>query len=421
MTDASTMAPIAEEITALLEGRRMKDPWPVWTQAREEAPAHLLPARASIMITRYEDVRTMMFDTDLYSNAYTTSGTRVQRIMESLEPDVAEMFRQASAFEGLMMSRSDDPLHARLRAITHRFFTPKYVRDLEPVIQGFVDELLAEAAESGEPFDNKVLSQDFALRVMTHIIGTPQVERHLVRHLSDRIALALGSGDPDIIKDAYDAREEFNAYIEEHVIAAHRRDPGSNELAAAMQDASAGDTLSHTELVAMVANLLFGGLETTSSLLTSGLIELLEHRSEWERLVADPALTPGAVEELMRFTSPAQYMSRIARVDHTIGGVEVEQGQTMLGAIAAANRDPRMFEDPDRLDITRKIKQHLALAIGPHYCLGASLIRLEARVYFATLAQRHPGIELAVPVDELEWFRSNPILRAVNEMPMHLG
>jgi cytochrome P450 len=420
MNAVTTQPSLEDELTAVLSGERLSDPWPVWDRARDEGALHRLPQSSRVVVTRYADVKTMMLDGTTYSNKFTTSGSRVAAIMKSLDPPVAEMLKESAEFESLMMSRTDDPLHARLRNVAHKFFTPKYLRALEPVVQGFIDDLLAEHAQGGG-FDNKRVSQDLALRVMTHIIGAPQVDRFLVRDLSDRIALAIGSANPDVIRDAYLARQDFNAYIEDTVIAAYRRDPHSQELAAALMGASEDERLSEVEMMAMIANLLFGGLETTAVLLTGGLIEMLEQRSEWEKLLAEPAKTATAVEELLRWVSPAQWMTRIATRDLELGGEQISEGQTIIGGIACGNRDPRFFEDADKLNVGRKPRQHLGLGTGPHYCLGASLIRLEARLYFGTLLARYPGIEMAVRADELSYEGSNPILRAVAEMPVVTG
>jgi cytochrome P450 len=171
----------------------------------------------------------------------------------------------------------------------------------------------------------------------------------------------------------------------------------------------------------MIALLLFAGHETTTTLLTSGLIELLRHRSEWERLCDDPELVPPAVEEVFRYASPAQWGNRVPRTEIDWDGYRIPEEQTIIVSIAAANRDPRAFDEPDRLAVTRPPRSnHLGLGFGKHYCLGASLLRREVQLAWGELVRRYPKLELAIGFDELEW-SGNPILRSVRELPIRLG
>jgi cytochrome P450 len=409
---------LEQEFTDLLAGRLLADPWPLWRRLREQHPVVRLGD--VVIATRFADVKEMMTRPERFSNRFFVSGSRADAIVASLPPDVARMWREMAAFDSKTMTRNDDPAHDRLRGISHRFFTPKYVGDLEPAIQHFWDDILARAAEEGV-YDHKYAVQDLALRVMAHVIGSPQVDRDHLAGLTARIARYLGTADPEIIRDAYGARQEFNAYIEDVIIGGYRRDPSSNELVATMMDAESADNLSPQELCAMVSLLLFGGVETTAVLLSSGLVEVLDTPDQWRAMCDDPGLVPGAVEEMFRYIAPAQWVNRVAREDFELEGVEIPAGQTMIGGVAAAHRDPSVYDDPERFDIHRRIRQQIGLGLGPHYCLGASLIRLEARIAFTTLAQRFPDLQMTVPSGDLDWSGSNPILRTVREMPVRLG
>jgi cytochrome P450 len=409
-----------QEVTALLRGKRLEDPWPIWARLREEAPVALIDD--AVIFSTYDDVRSMLNDAARFSSKFYITGSRADRIVSQLTDEGKALWREMSAFDGEIMTRTDGERHERLRRIAHRYFTPRRIRELSEAVQEFMDELVEQAAQQ-EVYDHKWLVQDLALRVMTHVIGAPQVDRDLVASYSAPIARWLGTTEEDVIRDARAARQRFNAYIEETIIAAHRRNPGSNELVEAMMEATDDDNLSPTELVAMVHVLLFGGLETTAVLLSSGLVELLQHRDQWELVCSDPDRWVGpAVEELLRYVAPAQWTNRVAAVDiDWHDGFHIATGQTVIGAVAPANRDPGTFERPDTLDITRGTKSHLGLGIGPHYCLGASLIREEARIAFDTLARRYPDLELAIDPADLDWSGSNPILRAVRELPVRLG
>jgi cytochrome P450 len=188
-----------------------------------------------------------------------------------------------------------------------------------------------------------------------------------------------------------------------------------------MMDAQGEDNLSPLELSAMVSVLLFGGVETTAVLLSTGLLELLRHRDQWEWLCKDPvARVPNAVEELFRYVSPAQWVPRTAATDFEIEGVPVPVGQTVVGILAAAHRDPSEYENPNELDITRG-RAHLGLGFGPKFCLGASVVRAEARIAFTTLAQRFPELELAIDPADLDWAGGPPPIRSLRSLPIALG
>jgi cytochrome P450 len=180
-----------------------------------------------------------------------------------------------------------------------------------------------------------------------------------------------------------------------------------------------GDRLADQELTAMFVILLFAGHETTTNLIGNGLVELMRHRDQWERLCADPSLVPAAVEELLRWVTPVQWLGRVATEPFELEGVQIEAGQTVFPILAAANRDPAAFRNPERLDISRPdAKNHLALGFGPHFCIGNALARLEGTVAFATLARRFPGLELA---DEHLGWRGNAMLRGLEALPVRLG
>jgi cytochrome P450 len=417
---ADATALIEDELVALFANERLSDPWPVWDRARTEAPVHILPGRSQVVITRYADVKAMLYDKTTYSNKFDSTGSRVDEILTSLDQETADMMRTVAEFTTLQMGKTDDPQHARVRNVAHRFFTPRYLRALEPTVQAFIDELLATEVGENGVFDNTLVTRELALRVMTHVIGAPQVERHVICDLADRVAVAMDSSDPAVVRDNYYARQEFNAYIEDTIIGAYRSGSAPNELVAAVMDAGQDETLSTVETVALIANFLFGGYETTYALLTGGTIEMLEQRTEWEKLTADHELVPTAVEELLRWVSPAQFIPRIATRDHTLAGIHVPVGQTLIAGLAAGNRDPDFIADAGSLDISRKPRQHLGLGAGPHYCLGSALIRLEARLYFTTLAQRYPNLELATPASELSW-QGTAMMRAPASMPLRVA
>jgi cytochrome P450 len=200
----------------------------------------------------------------------------------------------------------------------------------------------------------------------------------------------------------------------------HRRDPNSvSELVAAMLDAEEEERLTADELAAMFVQLLFAGHETTTNLLAIGTVELLRNRDQWQLLCDDPSLVRNAVEELLRWVTPVQFVNRNAVTDFELGGVSFQKEQSVFLVLAAANRDPAVFSEPETLDVTRAdAGEHLGFGFGFAFCLGTALARLEAEVAFRELTRRFPDAELAT--DELEW-QGFSLLRSLKSVPLRLG
>jgi cytochrome P450 len=179
----------------------------------------------------------------------------------------------------------------------------------------------------------------------------------------------------------------------------------------------AGDRLGADELLTTVILLLVAGHETTMNLIGNGLFALLTNRDQWERLVADPSLIPSAVEEVLRYDGPVHITGRIATTELEVAGHVLPKGSNVVTLLAAANRDPEKFPDPDRFDVGRTDNQHLTFSHGIHYCLGAALARLEGQVVFAKLTERYPDLRLAVDADEVE-YREHFVLRGLKALPV---
>jgi cytochrome P450 len=408
---------LEDEVVALFRNERLTDPFPVWNRLREEAP--VFSGSNMTILSRYADVKAMLPDGERYSAKYTRS--RPETLVATFSGEMARMSRELADYSAMSLAVQDGADHERLRGIAHRFFTARRVLAMESEIQRFFDDLVAEAAEQNV-YDHKLLSQTLALRVITHIVGCPHVDGPLITDLLERLSKGnYGTSDEDLLRDAYNARYELNEYIDRMIIAEYRRHPDSNEFVRAMMDAEDEDNLSALELGAMVSVLLFGGVETTAILLSTGLLVLLQHRDQWEWLCDDPVeRVPGAVEELFRYVSPAQFVPRVAAREFEIHGITVPAGQAVIGAIAGAHRDPAQYENPELFDIGRG-RPHLGLGIGPKFCLGASVARAEARIGLTTLAQRYPGLQLAVDSGELDWSGGPVSIRSLRELPIRLG
>jgi cytochrome P450 len=406
------------EVRELFEGRRLDDPYPIWQRLREEAPVYRDSER--VVVSRYADLQAMLPDRVRYRSDAHIAGTQVEAMLATFTPEGQRKWHEIANFESHALGRLPPKDHDRLRRIAHRYFTPRQIQKMEDKIQGFWDELTAEAAAQ-EVYDHKHLSQSLALRVITDIVGCPDVDAAHVASMVERLAYFLVTTDEEHIVQAYEARLQFNDYIDNVILDGYRRNPDSNEFVRALMDAEGGETLSPLELSALVSELLFGGTETSAVLLSSGLLTLLQHRDQWEWLCEDPVpRVPPAVEELFRYVAPAQTDPKTAAMSFELDGVEVPEGYTVVGSIAAAHRDPAQYENPDTLDITRG-RPHLGLGIGPKFCLGASVIRTEARIAFTTLAQRYPEMQLAVSDDELDWSGGPMTVRSLRVLPIALG
>jgi cytochrome P450 len=409
---------LEDEVQALFAGRRLTDPFPIWNRLRDEAP--VFRNRDMVVLSRYADVKAMLPDRVRYSAKMHIAGSRPESIVAGFSPEVARMWREMAGYAANSLSHQEHEDHDRLRRILHRFFTPRQIRTIELVIQQFWDDLLAQAVKH-EVYDHKDSSQRLALRVITHIIGCPDVDAEHVGNMVERLAYALDTSDEERVREAYDARLQLNDYIESVILAGYRRDPQSNEFVHAVMSAESDENLSVLELSSTVSELLFGGTETTAVLLSSGVLALLQHRDQWEWLCGDPvARVPTAVEELFRYVSPTQWVPRTAGVDFELEGVEVPEGCTVVGSLGAAHRDPAQYGNPDTLDITRS-RPHLGLGLGPKFCLGASVVRAEARIALTSLAQRYPDMELAIDPSGLDWSGGPPTVRSVRSLPIALG
>jgi cytochrome P450 PksS len=259
---------------------------------------------------------------------------------------------------------------------------------------------------------------DYALpipvTIIADLLGIPPVDRGRFHRWS---AWIVGIASARDLLLALPAAYSFVYYLRA-LLARRRREPRDDLSTALLQAEAAGDRLSEDEVLAMVFLLLVAGHETTVNLIASATLALLEDRAGWERLRAEPELLGPAVEELLRFTSPVELATeRYAWEDVDLAGVRIPRGDLVLAGLGSANRDPRQFAEPDRLDLTREPNRHLAFGQGPHYCLGAPLARLEGQIALATLVQQVPDLHLAISPTALRWRRSQ-FLRGLRHLPV---
>ncbi len=351
-----------------------------------------------------------------YSDAqeiFTQSGSVSKNILQVRNP------ASSTAFDHNMLNM-DGAGHLRLRRLVEEYFSVAYVRGLEPRIEAIAAELVNELARKDGVID---LVADFAeplpLRVIAGLIGIPVEDTASLRGWSVAVAPAFDSlqaSDPAIAARKQTSFREFIAYVNELVDTPGRVADGSmlNYLCNALERGE----ISRDELVGMIAFMLFAGHETTINLISSAVWLLLRHPQQLALLRGRPELLGNAVEEVLRYESPAQRSTfRIATAAVDIGGFRVEPGQLIGVFIGAANRDERVFERPDEFDIQRSPNRHLAFGIGLHNCLGKTLARSEARIALAALLAGLPGLRLAASTPD---WRRNSFFRALASLPARL-
>jgi cytochrome P450 len=365
------------------------DPVGTYAHARERSPLARMPIPgfgALWLVTRHEDARAMLTDPRLEVNP--ASFMRPPGIPEHC---LAYM-RTMSEMEG--------PEHARLRRLVSPAFTPRRAAEFRPrmeqIVEGLLDDL-PEHAEDGSVDLLAHFARPLPIDVICELVGIPEPDRPRWREYGAAIVGGMGpafiAAVPGIIEDAKAA------------VARRRTEPADDLVSELLRiQEEDGDRLSDTELVTLVFHLVLAG-QTPTNLVANAVEALLTHPDQLAALRADPGLGPRAVEELIRWCGPQLLATpRYAREDVEIGGMPVPKGEPVTAAIVSANRDPRAFPDADRLDVTRPAGQaaHLGFSHGPHFCLGASLARVETEVALTALLRRFPGLALAVAPEDLQ-------------------
>jgi cytochrome P450 family 107 subfamily K polypeptide 1 len=368
------------------------------------------------MVTDYEEGTRALLD-----HAFTVEMASV------LTPEqLAEMPETPEEFKPLMRNilTVDPPDHTRLRKLVQPSFTASAIERLRPRIQQIADELLdaaeAAAAERGEktPDRQMELVSQFAyplpVTVISDMLGIPREDREQTRRWSENL---LAAQTPERQEETRRNIIEFTDYLRD-LFARKRDNPGDDLTSQLLQVEVEGDRLSEDEVLAMVFILFVAGHITTVNLIANGVFALLTHPEQRDRLRADPGLVPNAVEEILRYSGPAETTTaRFARADVDLAGQEIAKGEPLLVVLAAADRDPARFADPDAFDIAREdAHRHIAFGKGIHACLGAPLARVEGQVALATLFRRYPDLRLAVPAEEIAWAPS--FLRSLTRLPL---
>ena len=382
---AATDAALAErfDINALPPGFA-EDPFPTYHALLEHTPVKRF-ADGSVMLSRYADLDRIYRDTKAFS-----SDKKMEFLPKFGETPLYEHHTTSLVF-------NDPPLHTRVRKIIMGALTPRAIAAMEPGLIALVDGLLDRMAQKGEVD----LIEDFASAIPVEVIGNLFVMPHEERGpLRDWSLAILGALEPTLTPDQHErgnrAVTDFKAYLAD-LAARRRRQPGdpATDVLTRLINGNEGEQLSDVELLQNCIFILNAGHETTTNLIGNALFELPEWPLEMHRLQENPAMIDTAVDEFLRFQSPNQLGNRITTQPVDFHGETIEAGARIHLCIGAANRDPRQFGDPDRLDLARKPNRHLAFAQGPHLCAGFSLARMEGRIAIARFLRRFPAYRLA--------------------------
>jgi cytochrome P450 len=371
------------EVSALLDeltttaGR--EDPYPRYRRLRSISPLVRADDDA-LVVTRYADCATVVRDGRF---------GHMPREMLGLVglADWAEHESLRELFTSILTLNPPD--HTRLRRLVSGTFTARRVQALEPAIQAMVEDLLDDFGDETDFID--AFAFPLPVNVIGELLGVPAADRAQFQSLIRDWTQVLEIITPQVLAKADPATAAIREYLS-GLVAARRRDPGPDLISALVAAEEQGDRLSEDELLTMAALLFAAGFETTSNLLANGLVAALANPAQIGYLAVDPA---GAVEELIRYDSPVQLVSRVAYEPVELGGIEVEAGERVVAYLGAGNRDPERFAEPERLELTRADPAPLSFGGGIHYCLGAPLARLEARVAFPALWNRFPKLALA--------------------------
>lgn len=386
-----------------LDDRYHQDPFPFYARLRERDPAHRSELLRGWVLTRFDDVDAALRDHERFSSDIRKS------------PVARDAVRRGAPVPDPSMLVIDPPDHTRLRALVSKAFTRGAIESWRARIEQIADELL-DAVDPGAGFDVMAsFANPLPVRVIAEMLGVPPGDFAFFKQRSDAVARQL---EPTSTlaqgRASMDARRELTAYLDA-ITMERRRAPREDLVSYLLAAEEEGDRLTHEELLLTLRLLLVAGNETTTNLIGNGLLALLRDPDQLAWLRVHPARIDDAIEELLRFDSPVQADQRTAVADMELHGRHIVAGEQIILLLGAANRDPRHFVDPDRLDLARADRSHISFGRGIHHCVGAPLARLEGRVAFSRLLDRFPSLRLADPAPR---FKDHVVLRGLERLPV---
>jgi cytochrome P450 len=393
-------------LSRLLDPEILANPYPLYHRLRSEAPVHWDPFLHAWVVTRYADVLTVLHR---FSAHRTPTPEQLKAMgLENFTPVAQVMVKQ--------MLFMDAPAHTRLRGLASYAFTPGRVAFLRAYIQQVMDQLLDRVQASGRMDVIADIAAPLPAIVTAKMLGVPAEDHVQLKDWSADFAQMLGNfqHNPDHIPAALKAVDGMTGYFRQAVRDTQRH-PREGLIHSFLTAEVDGDRFTEEEIIANVIVTMVGGQETTTNLIGNGMVSLLRNREQLAKLRAYPTLVPSAVEELLRYESPSQQTARLAPHDAELGGKLIRKRQAVIAVMAAGNRDPERFPEPDRLDIERQDNRHLAFGYAAHFCFGAPLARIEGQVAIEALTSRLPNLELEP--GPLVW-RENLGLRGLKALPV---
>ena len=392
----------------LLDPDVLADPYPLYHRLQTENPVFWDSYMHAWVVTRYADVVRVLRD---------FSAARIRTAEQLSAMDLSELNPMARVMVKQMLFM-DPPAHKRIRSLASAAFTPQRVEALQSHIKDIVRDLLVKVKGMGRMDVIADLAEPLPCIVTAEMLGVPVEDHPRLKLWSQDFAEMLGNFEhnaacvPRILKSTEDMTAYFRAAMRKENL---RPDGLVSSLTNAEID---GDRLTEEEVIANCIITMIGGQETTTNLIASGTLTLLRNPAELEKLRGNLSLIPSAVEELLRYESPVQHTARLAPEDTILGGKLIRQRQAVIAVMAAANRDPERFPDPDRLDITREDNRHLAFGWGAHFCFGGPLARLEAQIVFEEMLKWFPHWSLE-PIP-LVW-RTNLGIRGLTSLQLNFS
>jgi cytochrome P450 len=402
----------SELVSLLITPEGRADPYPHYRAIRERAPA-LRTSMGGLALSGYHASMAVLRNPRFGRGS---ANARARGVLgDLLDPEVRSEFQRRSVQSMLF---ADPPDHTRLRRLANRAFTPRQVERLRPSIAQMVDSILDAMASAGSSDVMSDLAFPLPVAVIGELLGVPAEDRAGFQPVVRKVTVSIEPfADNDSMKEAMAAQDQLRSYFGQ-LLAERRRRPTDDLLTGLAQARESDDQLTDDEIIATAILLFAAGFETTTNLIGNGLLALLQHPDQLERLRAEPGLAPSAVDELLRWDSPVQVNARMALEPAEVAGETVDEGQLVLILQGAANRDPERFASPETLDLGRPDNVPISFGGGAHHCLGAPLARLEGEVVFGRLAQRFRSIELAT--DTLEW-KPGITLRGLARLPVELA
>lgn len=387
----------APEKKVVFNDEILQNPYPTYARMHEEGPLH------------YVDVGSKWAVWAIFSHAECSaiakdprlSAKRSQQMLLPLPFSSHAEFSELARMLGLWLIFMDPPEHTRLRKLMNKGFSPAAIEGLRPQVEAIVDQMLGSLRHGSEVDLMREFANPMPVRIISAMLGVPQELHETFVNWSRAVAVFRGSPDRTVeqARAAQNALAQMTDFFCK-AVAERRRNKGNDLISLLIDIEEDGEVLTEEELYAQCIALLFAGHETTRNLIGNGMYTLLQHPEETAELREKPGIIRTAVEEILRYESPVQFTARVLKEEIEVCGQRIPQKWSILCMLGAANRDPKQFKEPNRLNLKRLNNQHLAFSAGPHFCIGSQLARLEGQIAILNLVQRFPEMKLTGPRPE---------------------